>query len=193
MTNSDKIFIEGIGNVFYLKSQKARRIRISVQPHNGICVTIPKGISIISAKNYVVLKKNWISKKVKVLEELKKFADENTTTISDYKKARKILINRLQFLAKKHDFRYSRVTIRNQKTRWGSCSSKNNINLNINLLKLPPKLIDYVLFHELVHTYIKNHSKIFWQDLDKYVGNSKSLDNELKKYRLEYLKTRHDS
>jgi predicted metal-dependent hydrolase len=189
MANSNNIFIEGIGNVRYLRSPKARRIRITVQPHDGISVTIPNGMSILSAKKFILLKKNWISSKLKVLNDLKKFAYENTATISDYKKAQNILINRLKFLAEKNGFQYNRVTIRNQKTRWGSCSSKNNINLNINLLKLPPKLIDYALFHELVHTYIKNHSRRFWQDLDKYVGNAKKLDKELKKYRLEYLMT----
>ena len=67
---------------------------------------------------------------------------------------------------------------------WGSCSEKNNINLNINLVRLTEELMDYVILHELVHLKVKNHSKQFWAELDKYVGNAKELDKKLKKHRL---------
>jgi len=78
-----------------------------------------------------------------------------------------------------------KYSIRNQKTRWGSCSNLNNINLNINLVSLTQDLMDYVILHELLHTKIKNHSKKFWAQLDKYVGGkAKYLDKRLKKHRL---------
>ena len=81
-------------------------------------------------------------------------------------------------------FVYNKVTIRNQKTRWGSCSGKNNINLNMKLMNIPNHLIDYVILHELVHTKVKNHRPLFWGSLDIYVGNAKAIDKELKKYSL---------
>ena len=59
-----------------------------------------------------------------------------------------------------------------------------NINLNINLARLAEELMDYVILHELVHLKIKNHSKEFWSELDKYVGSAKELDKKLKKHRL---------
>ena len=93
-----------------------------------------------------------------------------------------MLISRLNHLAQKHGFSFNRVFIRNQKTLWGSCSYSNNINLNIKLLRLKSELVDYVILHELVHTKIKNHSKEYWAELDKYTGNAKALDKELKKY-----------
>ncbi len=85
-------------------------------------------------------------------------------------------------LAKKFNFRYGRVTIRNQKTRWGSCSSENNISLNLNLMKLPDYLIEYVIIHELCHTLEKNHGKGFWSLMERCLPGSKKLDKELKKY-----------
>ena len=74
------------------------------------------------------------------------------------------------------------LIIKNAKTRWGSCSSINNINLNLHLMRLSDELIDYVILHELVHTKIKNHQKEFWDLLNIVSGDAKGLDRELKKY-----------
>ena len=76
------------------------------------------------------------------------------------------------------------MAIKNTKTRWGSCSFKNNINLSLHLMRLREELIDYVILHELVHTKVKNHSIEFWTTLDIHCPNSKNLDRELKKYSL---------
>ncbi len=96
------------------------------------------------------------------------------------KSAKELIISRLNELADKHGFTYNKVTIRHQKSRWGSCSSQNNISLNIAIARLPDKLRDYVILHELVHIRVKNHSRVFWNELDKYVGNAKAVDAELK-------------
>lgn len=70
--------------------------------------------------------------------------------------------------------------MREQRTRWGSCSGKNNISLNVKLVLLPEELIDYVILHELVHTRIHNHGKKFWDELDIYTGNAKAVAKRLK-------------
>ena len=100
------------------------------------------------------------------------------------KDAKIYLPNRVKYFAKKFDFHYKKVTIKNTKTRWGSCSSINNINLNLHLMRLTDKLIDYVILHELVHTKIKNHQKEFWDLLNIVSGDAKGLDIELKKYHI---------
>ena len=91
---------------------------------------------------------------------------------------------RVDELAKKHNYNYQKLAIKNTKTRWGSCSFKNNINLSLHLMRLREELIDYVILHELVHTKVKNHSIEFWTTLDIHCPNSKNLDRELKKYSL---------
>ena len=91
----------------------------------------------------------------------------------------KIITDRLYHLAGEYGFKFNRVTIRHQKTRWGSCSPKNNISLNIKLILLPDALVDYVILHELVHTRIHNHSKNFRSELDRYVKNSKAMARRL--------------
>ncbi len=94
--------------------------------------------------------------------------------------AKNYLIQRLQFLAQKYGFKYNKVTLRNQKTRFGSCSFKNDISLNINLMKYDFDLIDYVLIHELCHTKIKNHSNLFWSEVEKYCPDWKLKRKRLK-------------
>lgn len=100
--------------------------------------------------------------------------------------AGKYLPQRIKELASAHGFSFSRVTVRNNKTRWGSCSRDNNISLHIQLMRLPRHLKDYIILHELVHTVHKNHGKQYWQLLDKVTGgNAKKLDKAMNHYRLE--------
>lgn len=77
--------------------------------------------------------------------------------------ARQYLSQRLDELANEHGFTYQKISIRNQKTRWGSCSAQGNISLNWRLVQMPKWVCDYVLIHELAHTVHMNHSKAFWQ------------------------------
>jgi predicted metal-dependent hydrolase len=100
--------------------------------------------------------------------------------------AGKHLPQRIKELASAWGFSYNRVTFRNNKTRWGSCSRDNNISLHIQLMRLPRHLMDYIILHEMVHTVHKNHGKQYWQLLDKVmVGNARKLDREMNEYRLE--------
>ncbi len=104
-----------------------------------------------------------------------------------HKKALKIeaknyLVSRLDFLSKKFGFIYQKIALKNQKTRFGSCSYQNNINLNINLMNYDFDVIDYVLIHELVHTKIKNHSDVFWKEVEKFCPNYKILRQKLKSF-----------
>lgn len=95
------------------------------------------------------------------------------------------LPKRLQELAQKHGFKYENVSIKNASTRWGSCSSANNINLNLHLMRVPDHLIDYVLMHELVHTVVKNHGEKFWLLLEQCYPNARKADREMKNYRTQ--------
>lgn len=122
--------------------------------------------------------------KDKVVEEVIKEAIEDTLK----KEAHSYLPRRLKELADLHGLKFRRLFIRNTKTRWGSCSHENNINLCIHLMKLPDELIDYVLLHELAHTVEKNHSKNFWDLLSKLLGkDSKAVDKKLKAYRTDLV------
>jgi len=105
-------------------------------------------------------------------------------TITDITRmeAKEILLPRLRELSGQYGFHYQNVRFKKMRSRWGSCSVKNNINLNIHLVNLPDHLSDYVLLHELVHTRIKHHGPEFWQSLESICPGSRKLSKELKNH-----------
>lgn len=229
-------YFKAIGDVVFVKNNRAKSLRITVKPNHKVQVTVPRYVSLTNAFQFVESKKDWIKKsleKVKTLglnvtifkpgitfltkdhklefhlhEENKLIArvgnglirifyatEEQLTTEEgqqfvrkaiDYalrKEAKAYLPARTNFLAEKFGFEYSGIRVKNLRSRWGSCSTINNINLNIHLMRLPEHLIDYVVLHELTHTVHKNHGKQFWQTLDKVSGNARLLAKEMKSYR----------
>ena len=178
------ISVKGIGPVLMEHSRRAKRISISIKAYQGVRVAVPPRVSFNEAMEFVRLKETWIKKHLAIIKSYETEAkplSELSATI-DRAKARRHLTDRLNNLAKEYGFTYNKVSLRNQKTRWGSCSHKNNISLNMKLMLLPEDLVDYALLHELVHTRIHNHSKDFWLELDRHVGNSRALASRLRKY-----------
>ena len=108
-------------------------------------------------------------------------------------KARAVLPGWLDHLAKRYGLRYSRVSIRCQKTRWGSCSSKKTISLNSKLLFLPPRLVEHVLTHELCHTLQPNHSPAFWDLFQQLQPEAPACHRRLKRLRPEIIPAWADS
>lgn len=97
--------------------------------------------------------------------------------------AKCILPQRLEKLARQHGFSYNNVSIRNNRSKWGSCSSQNNISLNLQMMKMPEHLIDYIILHELVHTKIKNHGHEFWELLNEKTNQqAKKLAQEVRSF-----------
>jgi len=177
--------LKSVGPIQMERSRRAKHINVSVRPYKGVRVAVPLGVSFASAELFAQSKAGWIKKHVDKMEQMERAArvlSENNPI--DRPTARQQLVDRLDYLAHKHGFQYNRVFIRNQKTRWGSCSGKNNINLNINLVRLPDELMDYTILHELVHTRIKNHGKRFWAQLDRLLGDAGKLDRALNDYSL---------
>ena len=104
-------------------------------------------------------------------------------------KFKEVAVPRLFYFAKKHNLQVNQVRIKEQRTLWGSCSSRNNINLNFLLIMAPLKVIDYVIIHELVHTIHKNHSANFWSAVETIMPNYKEAKHWLKEngYKLRAL------
>ena len=157
-------------------------MNLSIKSSKNIRVAIPHSVSFIDAELFVKHQIDWIKKQLLKLSSIK---DERIKLYPvDVVKAQSMLEPRVNELALKHGFRFNKISIKNQKSLWGSCSFKNNINLNARLLRLPSDLRDYVIFHELVHTQIKNHSPLFWSTLDNYVNQSRVCHKKLRQYRI---------
>lgn len=106
--------------------------------------------------------------------------------INDWKKkqARQIITERVKYYVEKYDFRFdfikNTIKFKNQRTKWGSCSFNNNLNFNYNVITKNLDVIDYLVVHELTHTLIKNHSKIFWDKVKSVIGDYRILRKELR-------------
>jgi predicted metal-dependent hydrolase len=187
--DSTDINLEGVGPVRINRSRRARRVIISVGPTVGVRVSVPYRTSIRKALEFVETKKKWIQKHQALIaqNEKRRQALAPNLHIPDTAAAKKMITDRLYQLAGIHGFTCGRVTVRQQKTRWGSCSPKNTISLNIKLALLPVELADYVILHELVHTRVHNHSRKFWAELDKYVPESKATARRLRKNEMVLL------
>jgi len=162
---------------------------ISVTASGEVRVTLPYRGTVRQAEAFLREKSAWVAAHRRKACLLRLRHKELTATRRHVsrKNAEAFLRERLDYLAREYGFSCNRVSIRNQKSRWGSCSTDNNISLNEKIARLPDRLIDFVLLHELVHTRVKNHSKDFWMELEKYVGNVETLRREFRQYRLDLL------
>lgn len=180
------IHIAGVGDVLLERSRRARHICLSIKPFKGVRVAVPLGVPFEQAEAVALDKAGWIARHLRRLTDAERSAGGRSPLAPINRAvARRVIVDRLAELARRHGFGYHRVFVRNQKTRWGSCSAQNNINLNVNLIRLPEGLRDYVILHELVHTRIKNHGPQFWEELERYMSDCRQVDKQLNRY--EYM------
>jgi predicted metal-dependent hydrolase len=184
--NTITIEIDGVGPVLFESSKRAKRVSISIKPFKGVRIAVPHRLSFKKAAQFAQTKADWIKTHLEKMKQYERQGYFNSIPTGDIdrQKAKTQLTRRLRQLAKHYGFSFNHVFFRNQKTSWGSCSNRNNISLNMKLVKLPGELIDYVILHELVHTRVKDHSKAFWAEIDKLVGSGKKMALELRKYDL---------
>jgi len=164
------------GTIRFISKSNSRAVKITVMPFRGVQVFVPPGFSIKEAKSLVHKKYNWIKRsltRARQTEERSIRFFSSKLVVPD-QKIRNSLVTRLDQLSNQHGFHYQKVSIRDQKSRWGSCSGYNNISLNRKLYYLPPELADYVLLHELAHTIQKNHGPEFWNILFGILGKQKT-------------------
>jgi hypothetical protein len=189
IVHSNTVEIVGVGPVLFERSKKAKRVIISVKPFAGVRVAVPYGLSFQKAEAFVYAKTDWIQRHLTRMKQHEESDGDIMSALDniDRAEAKHKLIERLQHLAAEHCFTYNRVFIRNQKTRLGTCSNRNNISLNIKVSRLPEELMDYVILHELAHTRVKNHGNDFWMLMDKLVGNGKAKAASLRKFGIRYF------
>ncbi len=181
--DSKTVLIDGIGEVQLQRSRRAKHICLSVRPFEGVRIAVPWNVSYQEAIGVAREKSDWLVKQLERSAHLEAAADAfNRQPPINRTVARNVLVDRLAELAQRHGFSYKKAFVRNQKTRWGSCSANNNLSLNVNLIRLPAELMDYTILHELVHTRIKDHGPRFWEELGKFVDHPRELDKCLDQY-----------
>lgn len=152
-----------VGNVIFRKRKGTRRVSIRVHPVKGINVSVPYLVPYSAAMAFFRLKRDWVIRTVeKQMERLRDVPRPEPGLIDSMRtQAKAELPVRLEELAGRYGFIYNKVTIKHNSTNWGSCSARNNINLNLNLVRLPSVIRDYVLLHELCHLRHHDHGHAF--------------------------------
>ena len=153
----------------YQLIRSARKtISIQITPAGEVIVRCPKRMSVRQAEKFVQSKRGWIEKhltKLAAKPQLPPFTLEELRALSE--QAAQIIPERVAWFAPIVGAAYGRITIRSQRTRWGSCSAKGNLNFNCLLVLCPPEVLDYVVVHELCHRKELNHSAKFWAEVEK--------------------------
>ncbi|MES3005829.1 MAG: M48 family metallopeptidase [Patescibacteria group bacterium] len=172
------------------RSRRSRRLRLAVHPGGLVTMTAPYLMTDIRleplARKFVLEKGDWL---LHTVDKMKKFAlvlpkrsagEVRKEYLSLKENAKKLVTKRLEYFNQYYGFKIGNITIRNQKSRWGSCSRKGNLNFNYRIAVIPLELLDYIVVHELCHIGEMNHSKKFWDLVLKTIPDCKERRKKLK-------------
>ena len=166
-----------------------KTLSIEIKKDFRIIVRAPYWTSNKTIECFLSEKSDWIEKKIKILTELS--AQKSTEKEQKYtaeqllafkEKATEIIPLRTQQFAAAMGVDFKKITIRRQRTRWGSCSAEGNLNFNCLLVLCPDEIINYVIVHELCHRKQLNHSKAFWKEVEQYMPQYKQAQLWLKQH-----------
>lgn len=138
-------------------------------PDGSVVVRSPRNFPDAQIRSFVESKADWIKKHQRTMPVAEKFSPEQLQQLKRQTAA--LIDQRLRCYAPLVGVTYGKVTIRSQRTRWGSCSAKGNLNFNCLLAAVPPEVLDYVVVHELCHRKELDHSKRFWSAVEQVLPN----------------------
>lgn len=164
-------------------SRRAKRMRIAIYCDSAVVVTLPLGFSADSAEEFIKSKFSWVTKTLERFKPYRHFAPYRSGR-RDYKKfknqAKQLALEKIEQWNKQYNFVFNKINIKNQKSRWGSCSKKGNLNFNYKIVDLPHRLVDYLVVHELCHLKEFNHNRSFWELVSQTMPDYKVLRSELR-------------
>lgn len=182
---------DGRGEIRISVIRSARKsLGLEVRDANTVLARIPTRVSDRELKAFVENHRSWILEKTEVMaerEEKRKSTPAPPLELlskTDRMKIQLKIGKRVRHYCEAMGVTVGYVTVKNQKTRWGSCSAKGNVNFNYQLAFLPDELLDYVVIHELAHRRHMNHSRAFWAEVEKYCPDYLERREQLKEYSL---------
>ena len=167
-----------------------KTIGLQVKEDGEVLLRIPNRLSARALQDFLNRGESWIWQKAEQMQSRMKQREATGATSvgqlsrEELEKIKEKIGSRVRYYSKIMGVTVGRITIRNQKTRWGSCSSKGNLNFNYQLYYLPEELLDYVVIHELAHRRHMNQSADFWAEVEKYCPDYKIYRKQLNEYRL---------
>lgn len=176
-------------NVEIIKT-KRKTISLEIHREGRVIVRAPLGITERELEDFIESHKNWIERKKRLLEERRQQAFSTKAPPADeispqeWKQIKTSFAEAVEEYCHRMNVTVGRITIRDQKTRWGSCSAKGNVNFNYRLYYMPRELMEYVVVHELAHRKHMDHSAQFWEEVERYCPQYRTYRKELKKYEI---------
>ena len=176
----------GIAGIRVIRSSR-RTLSLQVRHTGEVIVRAPMRASLGEIESFVRKNRAWLERHLAKVEEEKKNAEmsaapplsmEEIRALAD--RALQVIPGRVRHFAPLVGVTYGRITVRNQRTRWGSCSGKGNLNFNCLLMLAPPEVLDYVIVHELCHRKEMNHSPRFWAEVERIIPDYKTYEKWLK-------------
>jgi hypothetical protein len=168
------------------RNWRSRRIRLTLSPDLVLRISAPHLCSDGFIQNIIKQKADWILKKLDFLAKKKRIVLTKAQNYDKMKEiCRQLVEQKIKEINKEYNFSFNRVAIRNQKTRWGSCSRNKNLNFSYKLIFLPERLADYIVAHELCHLQELNHSRRFWDLVQKNIPDYKERRKELRNIMVE--------
>lgn len=158
-------------------------MRIAVYCDGSVVVIVPRNLPDNFLNKFIIEKKDWIVEKVQnfLRSPMRPMRKSVRGEFKKYKgEVRALVEERILRFNQFYDFKYNKINIKNQKTRWGSCSRKGNLNFNYRMLFLDKDVQDYIIVHELCHLKEFNHSKNFWSLVSQVIPDYKNMRNRLK-------------
>ncbi len=165
-------------------SKRARRMRLAIYCDGNFVVTVPQNVNENIVEQFIIRKSQWIIDKLEYFKSIsgQVFTRSTKKDYMEHKDNALILAQkRIEYFNKTYGFEFNKINIKNQKTRWGSCSRKGNLNLNYKIALLPERLADYIIVHELCHLKEFNHSQKFWNLVAKVTPDYLIVRKELKR------------
>lgn len=168
-----------------VRRSKRKTMTIEITKEAKVLVRAPYHMPLFEIQRFVNEKSDWVEKHIqKMLEKQQKEPMQEKLTTEQIRElaeqALEVFPKRIAYYAERIGVTYGKITIRNQKTRWGSCSAKGNLNFNCLLMLTPPEIQDYVVIHELCHRKEMNHSKQFWSEVEKVLPDYRERRKWLK-------------
>ena len=177
------INLEGKTVSYTLKRNKRSRcVRLIVHRDGRLVTTAPSRVGVAFIETFLKDKARWILDKLSVFASLAPVttrSDNRQEYLNNKERARLVAMERLRYFNVHYGFSYRRISIKNQKTLWGSCSRQGNLNFNYKIALISPALADYIVVHELCHLRELNHSRRFWslvaETIPDYAARRKEL------------------
>ena len=160
-----------------------RTVALQVRPSGEVIVRAPQRMPEAEIRRLIESRQGWIEKQLKRFREeaapaLPPYTPEDIRRLAD--EAARVIPERVRYFAPIVGVTYGRITIRNQKSRWGSCSAQGNLNFNCLLMDAPPEVLDYVVVHELCHRLHMDHSPAFWAEVARILPDYRKRKQWLK-------------